>query len=216
MHTMAPGRAAELKACRVRLVSEPAAVAEARDQVRAAIASWDAPVDQDVAVLLTGELAANAVKHAAGETFTLGVRCTRDRLRVDVHDRSSAPPVLMHAPADAEAGRGLVLVDDLSAEWGFYPTPMGKVVYFTLTFQPDLTGTANMTSDERTSHPGPPNEDPGRPSVDFRQYQPQRRTNEARGPCRYCSGRGDAHKLWCRLLRLPHAGEPPINGEPPR
>lgn len=134
---MMPGRAAELQACRVRLAPGPAAVAEARGQVRAAILAWKAPVDTDVAVLLTSELVTNAIKHTATETVTLGIRCARDRLRVDVHDTSSVPPVVTEAPADAEAGRGLVLIANLSAEWGFYRTPMGKVVYFTLAFQPD-------------------------------------------------------------------------------
>jgi hypothetical protein len=49
--------------------------------------------------------------------------------------------VLTDASADDEAGRGLMLVADLSTEWGFYRTPEGKVVYFTLEFQPDLDRT---------------------------------------------------------------------------
>ena len=44
----------------------------------------------------------------------------------------------MDAPADAETGRGLMLVATLSADWGVYRTPAGKAVYFTLAFQPDL------------------------------------------------------------------------------
>ena len=142
MSTMVPGRAADLQACRVRLTPGPAAPAEARGQVRAAILAWKAPVDADVAVLLTSELVTNAIKHTPSETVTLGIRCARDRLRVDVHDTSPSPPVLTTAPADAEAGRGLVLIADLSAEWGSYRTPMGKVVYFTLAFEPDRTGPA--------------------------------------------------------------------------
>jgi hypothetical protein len=62
----------------------------------------------------------------------LVVTCSRDQLRVDVHDTSRSLPVLADAPADAETGRGLVLVATLSAEWGFYRTPGGKAVYFTL------------------------------------------------------------------------------------
>jgi len=142
MHTTVSGRAAELQACRVRLTSGPAAAAEARGQVRAAIAAWDIPVDGDVAVLLTSELVTNALKHATGGTVTLGIRCARERLRVDVHDGSSSRPVLTNPAAEAEAGRGLVLVNDLATEWDFYRTPMGKVVYFTLAFQPDLSRTA--------------------------------------------------------------------------
>jgi anti-sigma regulatory factor (Ser/Thr protein kinase) len=137
MHTMVSSRAAELQACRVRLAPGPAAAAEARGQVRAAIAAWKTPVDEDIAVLLTSELVTNAVKHTAGETVTLGIRCARDQLRVDVYDTSPSPPVLTNAPADAEAGRGLVLVAELSAQWGSYRTFAGKVVYFTLAFQLD-------------------------------------------------------------------------------
>ena len=137
MHTTVSGRAAELQACRVRLARGPAAAAEARGQVRAAIAAWKAPVDTDAAVLLTSELVTNAVKHAEGETVMLGIRCGRDRLRVDVHDMSPSPPVLTGASADDEEGRGLRLVSDLSTEWGSYRTPVGKVVYFTLAFQPE-------------------------------------------------------------------------------
>ena len=136
MHTMVSGRAAELQARRVRLTSGPAAAAEARRQVRAAIAAWKPPVDADVAVLLTSELVTNAVKHAKGETVVLGIRDGRDRLRVDVHDMSPAPPVLTSASAGAEEGRGLMLVSDLSTEWVSYRTPLGKVAYFTLAFQP--------------------------------------------------------------------------------
>jgi hypothetical protein len=51
--------------------------------------------------------------------------------------RHPSPPVLTNAPADAEAGRGLVLVAELSAEWGSYRTLVGKVVYFTFAFQLD-------------------------------------------------------------------------------
>jgi len=141
MHTTVSGRAAELQACRVRLAPGPAAAAEARSQVRAAIAAWKVPVDEDVAVLLTSELVTNAVTHAAGQTIAVGIRCTRDRLRVDVYDMSSSPPVLANAPPEAEAGRGLIVVAELSAEWGSYPTLTGKVVYFTLAFQPDPSRT---------------------------------------------------------------------------
>jgi anti-sigma regulatory factor (Ser/Thr protein kinase) len=121
-----PSRAVERQACRVRLASGPAAAAKARSQVRAAIAAWNAPADADVAVLLTSELVTNAVKHTMGQAITLGIRCTRDRLRVDVHDRSPDPPVLTDSPADAETGRGLMLVASLSAAWGSYRTPRAR------------------------------------------------------------------------------------------
>jgi len=140
MNAMAPTRPAELHACRVRLAPGPAAAAEARGQVRAAIRAWEIPVDPDVAVLLASELVTNAIGHEAGETIVLAITCPFGQLRVDVHDTSRALPVLVDASADAEAGRGLMLVATLSATWGVYRTPAGKAVYFTLAFEPGLTG----------------------------------------------------------------------------
>jgi hypothetical protein len=45
-------------------------------------------------------------------------------------------PAPADAAADAETGRGLIIVGALADEWGFYATPGGKAVYFTLAFQP--------------------------------------------------------------------------------
>jgi len=142
MNAMALTRPAELHVCRVRLIVGPAAVAEARGQVRAAIRAWDIPVDPDIAVLLASELVTNAIGHEAGKTIVLAITDSFDQLRVDVHDTSRTLPVLVDAPVDAEAGRGLMLVATLSATWGVYRTPAGKAVYFTLAFEPGLAGAA--------------------------------------------------------------------------
>jgi anti-sigma regulatory factor (Ser/Thr protein kinase) len=138
MNVMAPTRPTELRGSRVRLATGPAAAAEARRQVQAAIRIWDIPVDPDVAVLLTSELVTNAIRHEVAGIVMLAITCTCGQLRVDVHDTSRALPMLVDAPVDAETGRGLMLVTTLSAEWGFYRTPAGKAVYFTLAFQPDV------------------------------------------------------------------------------
>jgi anti-sigma regulatory factor (Ser/Thr protein kinase) len=140
MNAMAPTRPTELHVRRVRLTAEPAAAPEARSQVLAAIRVWDIPVDPGVAVLLTSELVTNAIGHESGQTVTLAITCSRGQLRVDVHDTSRSWPVLVEAPADAETGRGLMLVATLSDTWGIYRTPAGKAVYFTLAFQHDLAG----------------------------------------------------------------------------
>ena len=137
MTVLAPTRPADLRGHRVTLAAGPAAAGEARSQVRAAIGAWDAPVDQDLVVLLTSELVTNAIRNELGPAITLALTCSGDRLRVDVHDTSPAWPMLEDAPADAETGRGLMLVATLSAEWGYYRTPAGKAVYFTLAFQSD-------------------------------------------------------------------------------
>jgi anti-sigma regulatory factor (Ser/Thr protein kinase) len=142
MSTMAPTRPTDLQSRRVRLAAGPAAATEARRQVCAAVSAWDVPVDPDVAVLLTSELVTNAVRHEPGRAVTLAVTCSGGQLRVDVHDTSRSMPVLVDAPADAEAGRGLMLVATLAAHWGVYRTPEGKAVYFTLASQPGLASAA--------------------------------------------------------------------------
>ncbi len=140
MNAMAPTRPTELSDRRVRLATGPAAAGEARREVRTAICAWDVPVDPGVAVLLTSELVTNAIRHERSGTVTLAITCSCDQLRVDVFDTVCFLPVVVDAPADAETGRGLMLVATLSADWGFYRTPVGKAVYFTLAFAPDDVG----------------------------------------------------------------------------
>ena len=131
---------------RVPLVPGPDAASVARAQLRAAISSWRLPVDVDVAVLLVSELVTNAVTHGhdcagtrggtggGSRAITMLVRCSGGELRVEVHDRSREMPVpvSLQVPGDSETGRGLMLVDTLAADWGYYRTPGGKAVYFTL------------------------------------------------------------------------------------
>jgi anti-sigma regulatory factor (Ser/Thr protein kinase) len=122
---------------RISLVAGPAAAAEARTAVRRAVLAWDLPVDASVAVLLTSELVTNAIRHQAGGAIVLDVGCGCAQLRVDVHDTSCSLPILVNAPADAETGRGLMLVASLSDDWGCYRTGAGKAVYFALAFPAD-------------------------------------------------------------------------------
>ncbi len=132
--------------CRIPLMADAAAAAAARSVVEDAVRTWRVPVDADVAILLTSELITNAVTHgapAAGTFVLLTIACDAAGLRVDVHDGSRDLPVLdtglldtdslgNTGLAEAETGRGLLLVTTLSDEWGFYRTPAGKAVYFTL------------------------------------------------------------------------------------
>ena len=141
MNAMAPSYSPG-QSRRVRLETGPAAVPEARRQVRAAIRCWEASIDPDAAVLLTSELVTNAIRHEPGPAVVLVMTWSCGELRIDVHDTSWSLPTVADFPADAETGRGLLLVAALSAEWGCYRTPTGKAVYFTLTgqAQPDPRG----------------------------------------------------------------------------
>jgi anti-sigma regulatory factor (Ser/Thr protein kinase) len=155
MNTTAPTRPAHLRSRRVQLAAGPAAVPLARRKVEAALRSWQVPADPDTAALLTSELVTNAIRHETGPVVTLLITCSRGRFRVEVHDTSPLLPEVTDAAADDETGRGLLLVATLAAEWGFYRTPAGKAVFFTLTFQPGqrpVNGrTVNGTADQRST-----------------------------------------------------------------
>jgi anti-sigma regulatory factor (Ser/Thr protein kinase) len=135
MNVMAPISPAVRRPFRISLPTGPGAPAEARSYVRAAIEAWGVPVDPHVAALLTSELVTNAIRHEAGETVKLFVTCSCGHLRVYVHDTSRSWPMALDTPADAETGRGLMLVASLSTGWGYYRTPAGKAVYFTLALE---------------------------------------------------------------------------------
>jgi hypothetical protein len=49
---------------------------------------------------------------------------------------SSQPPVRMDIGADAESGRGLLLVEAVSHGWGWYPAPDGRKVVWALAILP--------------------------------------------------------------------------------
>ena len=138
MNTIAPIRPAARRARRISLSTGPVAPARARRHVRAAIYAWDVPVEETTAVLLTSELVTNAIRHEAGDTVMLVISSAGGQFRVEVHDTSCFLPVPVAGPADTETGRGLILVASLATQWGFYPTPAGKAVYFALAFRPYL------------------------------------------------------------------------------
>jgi anti-sigma regulatory factor (Ser/Thr protein kinase) len=137
MTKMAPTRPAVQRSLSISLTAAPVAAAEARRYVQAAIEAWNVPADSYTAALLTSELVTNAIRYSA-DTVKLFVTCSCDHLRVYVHDASQDWPAPLDTPADAEAGRGLMLVDQLSADWGWYRTSAGKAVYFTLALDEDL------------------------------------------------------------------------------
>jgi anti-sigma regulatory factor (Ser/Thr protein kinase) len=95
---------------------------------------------QPTAELLVSELVTNAI-HASGasrtaETPVVRVWVTSDGLSIVIHvwDASAAMPVRQTATAaDDEGGRGLLLVETLSKDWGTYRKAAGKVVWVMIT-----------------------------------------------------------------------------------
>jgi hypothetical protein len=77
------------------------------------------------------ELIANAVTHAPELVVTLALTwLERSRaLGIVVTDPSPLPPVKRDPGKDSEHGRGLQIVEALSARWGWQPRDPGKAVY---------------------------------------------------------------------------------------
>ncbi|MGP3927153.1 ATP-binding protein [Streptomyces sp. 8N616] len=108
--------------------------------------SWELPFD--AAAHLVAELAANAVLHGRvpARDFRLGLFVTEyDTLRIEVTDArdervpSAAPEAA--AAGNAEAGRGLLLVEALADRWGVVPgSPPCKIVWAELAVAPHPSG----------------------------------------------------------------------------
>jgi len=117
----------------------------ARAFLRATLETWKLDGFGAVTELLTTELVANVVTHV-GKPMTLRVSRTPSTMRVEIEDTSATPPELHHPGAADEHGRGVLLVDQLSNEWGVEPREDGKTVWFEL----DVS-TATAEAHEQTS-----------------------------------------------------------------
>jgi anti-sigma regulatory factor (Ser/Thr protein kinase) len=102
----------------------------------------------DDAALLAGELFGNSVQHsgsgAPGGTVTVAVRASDGVVRVEVTDRGGrGMPQLRPCGSEAESGRGLRLVAELAASWGWRRRGGQMVTWFELQYS--STG-AQLTS----------------------------------------------------------------------
>jgi anti-sigma regulatory factor (Ser/Thr protein kinase) len=79
--------------------------------------------------LLVSELATNAVRHGRS-MFRIGVYRRDGPIRIEVSDHNDRLPVQGGAGPEAQSGRGLQIVDALSARWGVRPDFEGKTVWF--------------------------------------------------------------------------------------
>jgi anti-sigma regulatory factor (Ser/Thr protein kinase) len=122
----------------VELPARPASPRWARRHAQAALGAWNVPADAIyTAALLVSELVTNACAAAnpgtdtgARATITQTLRYQPGRIVIEVSDSDPRPPFLSQPDADAESGRGLLLVQALSKEWSyFYPPAGGKTVY---------------------------------------------------------------------------------------
>ncbi len=114
----------------------PGATPCARLHVRQLLWEWRLPDLADAAELVTSELVTNAVRvsraEAGGVPVRLWLLADAASALVLVGDASPQPPERVSGGEDDEGGRGLLLVETLSARWNwFVPSEPagGKVVW---------------------------------------------------------------------------------------
>ncbi|WP_425265090.1 ATP-binding protein [Streptomyces regalis] len=92
-----------------------------RKLVHEALGAWHLDDLTEPAELIISELVANAASHTPCRSIRLVVgRPSPTRVRIAVVDRApSRLPVLGTADAEAEGGRGLLLIDVLADRWGY-------------------------------------------------------------------------------------------------
>ncbi len=133
---------------RIGLPADHSSPGAARSAVRAVAVEAGLTDVLDEALLLTTELATNAVVHARTE-LEVDIVADADTLTVCVMDFRTGPLTMRHRSAGTagkrraggaggsvevdERGRGLLLVDKLASSWGTVHHPGGKGVWFRLT-----------------------------------------------------------------------------------
>ena len=119
------------------LPSSPDSVGMARFHVRAVLGFHRLGEYADDTETITSELVTNAVQHVCDKGVeTIEVTLTRTRnpaaVTVAVSDSSPEGPIRRDASADSLHGRGLQIVEALSAHWGWHRQDGGKTIFATL------------------------------------------------------------------------------------
>ncbi|MEU6279983.1 SpoIIE family protein phosphatase [Streptomyces sp. NPDC047028] len=110
-----------------RYTADPAAVHDARDDIRAQLGAWGLEEHVFATELIVSELVTNAIRYA-GEPVTL--RLIRERVLVcEVSDPSNTQPRLRRAKSTDEGGRGLFLVAQIADRWGSRYGVHGKTIW---------------------------------------------------------------------------------------
>jgi anti-sigma regulatory factor (Ser/Thr protein kinase) len=117
------------------LPGTPYSVRMARFYVRTALTYHGLGDYAEDAEAVASELVTNAIAHADARAINLELMRLDDSgaVVVVVTDPSPFPPVKRDPPAGAEHGRGLHVVEALSARWGWTPQLPGKAVFAVFT-----------------------------------------------------------------------------------
>lgn len=115
------------------MLATPESVGMVRGQVRAALDFSGLQDFADDAELIASELVSNAVRHGSSGsddkvTVALIRMANTHGVALIVVDSSPEPPVMREFSLDDEGGRGIRIVDALSASWDWRPEGPGKAV----------------------------------------------------------------------------------------
>ncbi|MFE0520847.1 ATP-binding protein [Streptomyces sp. NPDC058954] len=125
--------AAEFAACRFN--ADHAGLQDVRQFTRRALDEWGLTAYIDNAVIVVGELTANAARHALErgkpeETAWLGLVRRQQAVICAVADPSPCVPTPQSPGHLSESGRGLQIIEALSTSWGCSPPRrQGKMVW---------------------------------------------------------------------------------------
>jgi anti-sigma regulatory factor (Ser/Thr protein kinase) len=139
------GRAADRRrGCVIKLPPEARSVPTARAHATQVLQGWGLSELAEDAALVVSELVTNAVR-ASASTLHLSLSAGPGWLVVAVADAGQGCPVRYCLGNGAESGRGLRVVEALSARWGWHPVVLPgltKVVWAEWIFQtqtPDVS-----------------------------------------------------------------------------
>lgn len=114
------------------------AVAAVRHDLQDILCRWKVESLLDDTRLILSEVLTNALVHAQSEV-DIRLRRHGHGIRIEVQDNSPQPPVPRVITsedsmiAEAESGRGLLIVDALAAAWGSTPAGWGKTIWIEMT-----------------------------------------------------------------------------------
>jgi anti-sigma regulatory factor (Ser/Thr protein kinase) len=97
------------------------------------LCAWGLTEVSDSLQLIASEIVTNALIHA-GSDVDVRLRAFADHVRLEVRDSDSNPPVPSplaldeEENAEAEHGRGLLIVEALAGGWRSFPNGRGKTV----------------------------------------------------------------------------------------
>ena len=130
------------------LPAELKSVSQARRFLRDVLEEWEVTGYDLAAPQVLTELVTNAALHARS-AYTVHLLVEPDGLLVEVTDSSPVLPQARHYGTGATTGRGIALVEALSAAWGVQSSPTGKTVWCRVHTDDQLPDFEDADGDER-------------------------------------------------------------------